>query len=958
MIRKLLLAACAAASLSAAAGPVVPTSIVDGKFAADTKWYTMKITAKGYYLSNTEVNGAMPLERSWSMPDFGDLWCFVGSDKDGYAIYNRATGPTKSLAATTSPAGSDNGGSAYPTLKAPGEQGQCYLWNFAESKNLQNTEAFYIYEQGHESFKINNRGNRLAFWTAGADAGSSVVISLFEPDVPTVDAAGVITVQTSPLVTLGGDVKPTVNSDGSISLGNGTYYFSTPDTLVVNNATFDLTDGSYKNLSSARGESNAQIPVEGPLTFTGVRVHTAATPVQSPYGYAVFRYDGTPDHNIVYRIPAITTVAAGPHKGRLVAVNDYRYCGGDIGGGRIDLHMSYSDDNGLTWSKPDDIRNAQGNPVARGTGKDTPAGTKQSVSNLDCGFGDPAILSDRETGELLMVACCGRMNFFSSRRDDPQPSARWWSTDGGQTWTEPDYGQWEQIYSLFDNNCEYGRIDSQFIGSGRMVQSSRVKVGDYYRIYCVMSGRYVGDNNFANISNWVLYSDDFGRNWHILGDPMNPAVPTAGDEPKCEELPDGSILLAARGNGGGRNFNIFHYTDIANAQGRWGTHINTNLGTGHGINACNGEILIVPVENTTTGQKAYMAIQSFTNSTSREKVSLAWKVLASADDYDEPADFNTWNGYLQITPMASGYSTMTWQADDAIGVLYEEASFNGKNYSEIYRRVTIEELTDGAWKYAPDTDNTTASAHQAEAVARRAAAVAATNGMIVGNLSDQGKAEVAAAALAYSENPCDETYALFNAAELTNPNRRMPRANALYSFLSDSKNIANYPKTDKWLAAAASSLTTAQQETDATRFALVEAEGGFLIYSPSTGRFVCPTPQQTETAIATTADRAQAGVYTFTVAPGQVSIVSSAPGNASYPAIHMNSTSKPVIWTIAAPASKWIMTFIDDFDSINEVESDPAADALAPAYDLQGRPAATLRRGEIYIRNHRKFLAL
>ncbi|MDE6223400.1 MAG: glycoside hydrolase [Muribaculaceae bacterium] len=952
MIRKLLFAAFAAASVSAAAGPVVPTSIVDGKFAADTKWYTMKIAAAGYYLTNQEVNGAMPLSQTTSTPTNGDLWCFVGSDADGYTIYNRATGPSKSLAAPSSPAGSDQGGSAYPTLKAPGVAGQSYLWNFTSSSNLANTTSYYIYEQGQSQNKINNRNNKLAFWTAGADAGSSVVISLIELTEPTVDASGVITVQTSPLVTLSGENAPTANADGSITLGEGNYYFSTPEDQVVKSAYIVLADGTEKTLTS-RGESNSQLPIAGPLTFTTLRVNLGNIPQQSANGYAVFRYDGTPGYNIVYRIPAITTVAAGPHKGRLIAVNDYRYCGGDIGAGRIDLHMSYSDDNGQTWSMPDDIRNAQGTPVARGTGAATPAGTKQSVTNLDCGFGDPAIVSDRETGEVLMVACCGRMNFFSSRRDDPQPSARWWSADGGQTWTEPDYGQWEQIYSLFDNNCRYGFIDSQFVGSGRMVQSSRIKVGSHYRLYCVMSGRHAES---GNISNWVLYSDDFGHNWHILGDPMNPAVSEKGDEPKCEELPDGSVLLAARGNGGGRNFNIFRYTDIENAQGRWATHVNTNLGLDHGINACNGEIMILPVENTATGQKAYMAIQSFTNSTSRVKVSLAWKILASAADYDEPADFNSWNGVFELTPMSSGYSTMTWQADDALGVLFEEASFNDKNYSEIYRRVTIDELTDGAWKYAPDTNNTTASAHQAEAVAIRAAAIAAANGMVVGNLSDEGKAEVAAAALAYDANPGDAAYCAFNAAELLNTNRQLPRANAVFSFLSDSQNINNYPKANRWLAAGATNLSIAQSESDATRFALIEATDGFMLYNAAADRYVCSTPAATETAVSVTADREKAGIYTFEVSPGQVSIISSTPGNATYPAIHMSQGQKPVIWTISAPASKWVMTFLDEFDSINEVEAADAATA-GPAFDLQGRRASTLRPGTIYIQNRRKLIA-
>ena len=36
----------------------------------------------------------------------------------------------------------------------------------------------------------------------------------------------------------------------------------------------------------------------------------------------------------------------------LLASADYRYGGGDIGAGRIDLYQSHSDDNGLTWSEP------------------------------------------------------------------------------------------------------------------------------------------------------------------------------------------------------------------------------------------------------------------------------------------------------------------------------------------------------------------------------------------------------------------------------------------------------------------------------------------------------------------------------------------------------------------------------------------------------------------------------
>lgn len=944
-MRKLLFAACLGIAASAVAGPVEPTTITNGSFAPTTKWYTMQITASGYYLTDVEIDGHMPLNRTTPTLSYGEQWCFVGDDTDGYTIYNRATGTGKSLAGPIAPSG-ETGLTGYVTLKAPGVQGQCYKWVFSESSHI--IGGYYMAEVGYPNNRVNNRGNILAFWTSGADAGSSIVFK--QVAHPTV-TDGVMVVQTDPLVTLSGDAPITTNPDGTVTLGAGTYYFSTPEGQFVNTATILAPDGTSKTIRG-RGESNAQLPVVGPMTIEAISVSLNNALAQPEKGYIVFRYDGTPGYNIVYRIPAITTVAAGPHKGRLVAVNDYRYCGGDIGGGRIDLYMSYSDDNGQTWSVPDVCRNAEGKPVAQGTGAATPQGTKQSVTNLDCGFGDPAIVSDRETGEILMVACAGRMSYFASRRDDPQPSARWWSTDGGMTWTEPDFGQWEQIYALFDDNCAAGYIDSQFIGSGRMVQSSRVKVGDYYRVYCVMSGRNVAANN---VSNWVLYSDDFGRNWHILGDPMNPAVSAGADEPKCEELPDGSILLAARGNGGGRNFNVFHYTDIEKAQGRWGTHINTNLGTGHGINACNGEIMIVPVENTATGQKAYMAIQSFTNSTSREKVSLAWKVLASASDFDEPADFNTWNGFFELTPNSSGYSTMTWQDDNALGVLYEETLVAGKAYCEVYQRVTIEEMTDGQWKYAPDTDKTTASALQAEAVANLLAGTDGADPNVVGNISAEGKQMLIQGASDYNANPGDAAYADLFSIYLDENNVNLPVAGGIYTFLSDSKTISNYPKEDRWLNCNNSTLAIG---STADRFELMRDDNNtFLIFNQAAKRYIKATPQQRETAIPVSTNVDEAGKYTFKVTPGQVSIVSTEPGDASLPAIHMSQGQKPVIWTIDAPASKWVMTLVDRLNvSISELSADAAA-ATTTVYDLMGRQASTLKPGNIYISGNQKFIA-
>lgn len=413
----------------------------------------------------------------------------------------------------------------------------------------------------------------------------------------------------------------------------------------------------------------------------------------------LFRYDGNKDgeYGVPYRIPAITTVQQGPHKGRLIAVSDYRYCHGDIGAGRIDLYLSTSDDNGASWTRPGHFRGADGQPVAQGTGI---GNDDSNLQNLDCGFGDAAIVSDRETGELLMVACCGHMNFGRSMRANPQPSARWWSTDGGDTWTAPDYTHWEQVYALFDGTAPGGYIDSQFIGSGRIFQSPTVKVGSHYRVYCVNTALNKAEGYQAN---WVLYSDDLGRTWAVLGGAETPAVPTRGDEPKCEELPDGSILLASRRAGNDRNFNIFRYTDVAGGRGTWGEVCVTDMGNPGGtIQQCNGEIMILPVKNSATGARAYIALQSFPagpmqSDWDRRNVSIGWKLLASAEDFDSPADFAKWDGFHRVSNIGSGYSTMTLQHDGRIGFLYEE-DVHGCGYSIVYAPITLSEITDGQWE--------------------------------------------------------------------------------------------------------------------------------------------------------------------------------------------------------------------------------------------------------------------
>lgn len=392
----------------------------------------------------------------------------------------------------------------------------------------------------------------------------------------------------------------------------------------------------------------------------------------------VFRYDGTEGYDICYRIPSIVRVMAGKHAGRIIAINDYRYSGADIGAGRIDLYQSYSDDNGATWSKPNHFRNKAGEPVAQGDGTKT----------ATCGFGDAASVSDRESGELLVLAVGGHRNFFRGRRDKPNYCFSWRSGDGGESWTRRDVT--EQILRLFDGEEEYGNVDSQFFGSGRIAQSSRIKTGDNYRLYAALTTQ----NGGWNTRNWVLYSDNFGDTWEILGGV--PCVTEYGDEPKVEELPDGSVLLASRRQNGNRHFNIFSYDDIASATGKWSGVVATDMGMGP-VNACDGEILILQARDNKTGEDCYLALQSFPYGGKRENVSIAWRKIDYGMRMYDPEAFCDWEGRYQVTDKPSAYSTMVELEDGSIGFLFEETTFPDKDYCGIFERLTLPQITSGRY---------------------------------------------------------------------------------------------------------------------------------------------------------------------------------------------------------------------------------------------------------------------
>lgn len=390
--------------------------------------------------------------------------------------------------------------------------------------------------------------------------------------------------------------------------------------------------------------------------------------------------------DIPYRIPSIAVTRTG----RLISVVDYRHSGSDIGvvnNGRIDLHYRTSDDNGHTWSQTQVLVEGKG---------------AEATDFMSVGYGDPCIVADSESDRVLVLSCAGNVSFQSGTRQRHQNIARFYSDDGGNTWSKPEDIA-ESIYSQFDASS-YGPVRSMFVASGRIMQSSTVKVGNYYRLYCAVLVR----DNSATHMNYVLYSDDFGGSWRVLGDINQPAVYRTADEPKVEELPNGSILISSRYSGG-RYFNIYTFDDVAAATGSWDT-AQFSGASNNGVtaidNSTNGEVEIIPVVRNADKEEMYLLLQSLPMGPQRANVGIYYKELASeVEDYLSPYELaRDWDGVLQVSTLNSAYSTMIWQRDNNLGFLYEEETYgvsahNYGGYNIVYESLSIEEITEGKYSY-------------------------------------------------------------------------------------------------------------------------------------------------------------------------------------------------------------------------------------------------------------------
>ena len=395
----------------------------------------------------------------------------------------------------------------------------------------------------------------------------------------------------------------------------------------------------------------------------------------------------TPNTNDVpYRIPAL----AATKDGVLISVADYRYSRQDIGvvkDGRIDLRVCRSEDNGKTWG---DIFT-----LIEGRGADSP-------DFMNVAYGDPCIAIDRESGRIMVMSCAGNIPYIKGQRDYHQCIARFYSDDNGKTWSAPTDVA-EGIYAQFDNG-KFGPARSMFVASGKVLQSRYVKAGKYYRLYCAVL-QTVANGDWMN---FVLYSDDFGGSWKVLGGVDNPPIVKGADEAKVEELPGGNLLISSRTEQMGRFFNIFTFSNEKKAEGCWGEAAHSskhNGGVFSDRNACNGELLLLPVVRNSDQREMYLLLQSLPLGPYRKDVGIYYKGLESSADIASPQRIaENWEGVFKVSNQTSAYSTMAWQSNQRLGFLFEERELYSKlggGYTIVYDNFSIEQITDNKYSFNP-----------------------------------------------------------------------------------------------------------------------------------------------------------------------------------------------------------------------------------------------------------------
>lgn len=993
--------------------PFVTTTIIDNQFAEGTRWYTLKF--KNTTLAAAAPDGtisevaAMAGRADRTIPEQPDnqLWCFVGNETEGYTLYNKALGTAKALVAAD-PATN----AAEPTMEALDGNQKCAKWWFAPSTNLASpfTDPVYMQLKNADGYALNLSGQsgQICFWTGGKDNGSTVLIEpaystvlnpcTLDPDNATFYRQDKKTKgqawNTFMISNYGDPVVTLENADGKNNIGYSSttspktiivssknsqnYTLSVEKGYIITGYSFSFKGGSgsttVKDATTSKSET-ANAKTAKTFSVTGLthqhvpfQVLTDAAHIQhltihiAPAAVEILKqqiadnvkyqtaivFDNTKSP-YGYRIPAL----GQDTNGKLYVAVDLRRTGADIGmgNGHNDIVMKTSTDHGATWD-------ANYTTIAAG---DQSQG--HSSKHWTYSFGDPSIVVDHNNPQNVLVMCVGgHTSFFDSKYEQPQHVVRLLSTDGGQTWSKDSLTY--QIYNLTKNSVG-GQTYGLFLTSGKVMQSRYIKQGAYNRLYIAYP-----TNNTKQHATFVIYSDDFGATWKLLGGDMQ--LPSSGaDESKVEELPDGSVLVSVRNRGSNtRGYSLFTYSDIAKGEGKWEFQTNATA-MNNAVNAVNGEILIVPARRKADGKKLFVALQSITHSKSREKVGVYFKELTDYNSYATAAALAAdWQKGMQVSLMGSCYTGMELLTNDKIGYIYEEDAPGGiGGYNIMYKQIALDDLTNGMYVLDRTADRTPYVKQAAEALRTRLQTYKDANGKYVGMLKTEGLAAVEAA-LDGAEAAVASAEAVPGAQAVYAAQEKMAAAyNVLFNGvervkLEDGKwyRLRNKLKTNVMLSSDNNILVPAPANESTVDPALLfqfsrTAEGSWTLKNAKSKVYAMSTPLP-NTSLSVTVSQADAGKYNVVSTIEGLSYLQSLnPARAIHPAIHADNNGKIVAWAITSEASQWFVEPVEYSEETNGIVAlIPSIEAVQEVYNLHGQRVSNLssQKGGVYIVNGKK----